>query len=69
MLIDVNTLRGLVADLGVEAFETLMNLFKEDAGLTVQKLEHIFVEPNDETLALEVHTLKSVAATYGVNIN
>ena len=29
MLIDVNTLRGLVADLGVEAFETLMNLFKE----------------------------------------
>ncbi|MEE0987324.1 MAG: Hpt domain-containing protein [Succinivibrionaceae bacterium] len=65
MLIDVNTLRGLVADLGVEAFETLMNLFREDAGLTVQKLEHIFVEPNDETLALEVHTLKSVAATYG----
>ena len=43
MLIDVNTLRGLVADLGVEAFETLMNLFREDAGLTVQKLEHIFV--------------------------
>lgn len=65
MLVEKKVLQNLLQELGEEAVSTLITLFCSDTENTINKLQLILENNDAAALALEVHTLKSVAATYG----
>jgi HPt (histidine-containing phosphotransfer) domain-containing protein len=67
MLIDKLVLQNLANDLGSEVLDSLISVYVEDSLNTVEKLQQALKSDDYDLIALEVHTLKSVSATYGAH--
>lgn len=64
-MIDEEEIDRLIADVGLEDFKMLLDVFLNEYSSKLESLSHNLDTTNHERLELDSHTLKSLARTFG----